>query len=343
MANYQVRFYPKNISIQCASDQTIAEAALAQAVVLPVSCENGVCCICQGKLIAGKVGYAKEPPSTILVQDNQVLCCLAQPKSDIEIQMSDVYTPDQKPSTTLACQVKQVTYLQADIYQVLLYAPAGKVLDFLPGQYCLLHVGEGEQAEQLPYSIANAVGTLTGKDPRIIELHIAVNSDKAQAVIDYLKSALTVTVTLPFGSCIIDKKLLSLTQKKPLVFVAFGSGFSQIKALIEGVSALAPEKELHFYWSSRNIEGFYLNELPQAWVSENEHFHYHPIIHEQADDWNGRAGWVYEAIHEDFDDLTGVPLFVCGSPNSVFSTMEQLEPLGLTRENTYSDVFEYAG
>ena len=100
--------------------------------------------------------------------------------------------------------------------------------------------------------------------------------------------------------------------------------------------------------NSEFIEQMYLKfikndpELPQSWQNDFSNFHYHPIIQQHADDWNGRAGWIYEVIHEDFDNLTNVDMFACGSPNMVFGTLDQLEPLGLKESNMHSDVFAYA-
>ncbi|MEK9765686.1 MAG: hypothetical protein VW274_04340, partial [Thalassolituus sp.] len=111
---------------------------------------------------------------------------------------------------------------------------------------------------------------------------------------------------------------------------------------LDATLALDPEREIHLYWSNRAAVGFYLPELPQTWQSDYPNFHYHPIIQKHADDWNGRAGWIYEVIHEDFEDLSNVAMFACGSPNMVFGTLDQLEPLGLNESNMYSDVFAYA-
>lgn len=343
---HRVTFQPQGVTINCRSDQSIAEAALEQRVIVPVSCENGVCQICQGERLSGDLDFRNDLGETILDQDNQVLCCVAYPKSDVEMYMTDVFAPDHKPSVTLACQVTAVDVLADDVYRITLLAPAGKQPNYWAGQYLMLHLtsenGQGTEAEQIPYSIANAPGALTGRDPREIELHIAANSDKAREVTQFLKQAVIAHVTLPTGDCVITPAFLKDTYGQPILMVAAGSGFSQIKALIEAVQALEPEREIHLYWSNRAAVGFYLPELPTTWAQANSHFHYHPIIQKHADDWNGRAGWIYEVIHEDFDDLSNVHAFACGSPNMVFGTLDQLEPLGLNESNMHSDVFAYA-
>ncbi|MEK9765687.1 MAG: hypothetical protein VW274_04345, partial [Thalassolituus sp.] len=63
----------------------------------------------------------------------------------------------------------------------------------------MLHMGEGKNEEQIPYSIACAPGTVTGREPREIELHIAANSDKACEVVSFLQQAIIARVTIPSG------------------------------------------------------------------------------------------------------------------------------------------------
>jgi len=340
---HRVTFQPNGVTIRCRSDQTIADAALEQRVIVTVSCENGVCQVCQGERLSGQLRFRNELGDAILEQENQVLCCVAYPESDVEIVMTDVFAPDHKQPATLACQVKAVELLADDVYRITLLAPAGKAPDYWAGQYLMLHLTkEGADEEQIPYSVACAPGTVTGREPREIELHIAANSDKAREVVSFLQQAVIARVTIPAGDCYINQHFLDQRKGQPLLMVAAGSGFSQIKALIEATLALDSEREIHLYWSNRAAVGFYLPELPQTWQSDYPNFHYHPIIQEHADDWNGRAGWIYEVIHEDFDDLSNVAAFACGSPNMVFGTLDQLEPLGLNESNMYSDVFAYA-
>lgn len=339
---HTVTFQPSGVRIQCAPDQTIAEAALAQGVIVPVSCENGVCQICQGERLQGEFRFRNALGEELLSADNQVLCCVAQPQTDAEIFMPDVYAPYHKPEVSLACQLAGITPLQGNVYRVELLLPAGKTADFWPGQYLLLTVTTAQGEQQLPYSIACAPGSMTGSDPRRLELHIAAGSDMADQVIRFLQQAVVVRITLPFGDCVVHKGFLQQHAGQPLLMIAAGSGFSQIKSLVEGVLALEPDREIHIYWSNREQDGFYLADLPLHWAQQHPDLHYHPIIEQHSEGWNGRAGWIYQVIHEDFSDLSNIQMFACGSPNMVYGTLDQLEPAGLSVDNMHSDVFAYA-
>ena len=257
--------------------------------------------------------------------------------------MPSVHTADHKPTVELACQIATRIELGDNVWHFDLRAPAGKAVDFWPGQYLLLHVqDERGNTEQIPYSIANAPSSMGNADPRLIELHIANHSDNAERVVKFLQQAVIARVTLPMGDCFITPRFMRAHADQPLLLIAAGSGFSQIKSLLEAALAINPNQEIHLYWSNKQSDGFYLAELPLALAQQHPNLHYHPIIEQHSDGWNGRAGWIYQVISEDFSDLSQVQVFACGSPNMVYGTLDQLAPLGLSQTNMYSDVFSYA-
>jgi CDP-4-dehydro-6-deoxyglucose reductase len=338
-----VTFMPNQVTMRCRTDQTLMDAAREHGIKMKTACKNGVCEICAADWITGALEFTNPMGSQILDKNNRVLCCVAIPKTDTQIFMANVQQPDFKHQVNLAMQIQSVVALNDEVYAVELLAPAGKVLDFWPGQYLMLPIQEADGAtRQIPYSIASAPGSLTGKEPRLLELHIANASDTAARMISQLQNSPTITVTLPMGDCFVSPTQLQACAGKPIILIAAGTGFAQIKALAEGILALAPEQEIHLYWSNRSSGGFYMADLPRQWDHDHANLHFHPILEQHADGWNGRAGWIYQVIQHDFKDLNGVHAYACGSPNMVYGTLDQLEPLGLSEANLHSDVLAYA-
>ncbi len=338
-----ITFQPSGTVINCRSDQTIAEAAAEQGIDIYVGCENGICMICQSERINGSFHFRNSLGQQVLEKEDRVLCCVANPLTDSELYMPSVHTPDFIEPITYACQVARMDLMDGAMWHVELLLPAGKSAHFWPGQYLLLHFmnAEGEE-EQVPYSIACAPSELTGLDPRRIELHIANHTDRANDIVRFLKDSAVVKITLPQGDCFLNKRTLPSFKSQPLLLVAAGSGFTQIKSLVEGILALQPEQELHIYWSNKNAAGFYLSTLPLLWARQHANISYHAIIEKPLPSWDGRVGMIYEVISEDFSDLSGVQVFACGSPNMVYGTLDQLAQLGLSEKNMHSDVFSYA-
>lgn len=214
--------------------------------------------------------------------------------------------------------------------------------NFDAGQYLLLHLDIDGQSHQLPYSIANAPACLTGKNKHQLELYIANTGELSQQVIAQLRALNRLQIEMPMGDCIITGDWLVAHQNQPLIMVASGSGFSQIKSLSEAVFALAPEQEVHIYWSNRIVEDFYLSELNQRWEKTHPNCHYHPILESGSQEWTGKSGLIYEVIQRDFSNLSDAQLFACGSPNMVYQVLDELAGLGVSQENMHSDVFAYA-
>ena len=89
------------------------------------------------------------------------------------------------------------------------------------------------------------------------------------------------------------------------------------------------------------------NTLPednqfQSWVEQHKNLTFTPILETADGEWNGRSGYIYEVIEQDFEVLDSAKVYLCGAPQMVYGTIDKLESKGLNEANCYSDVFEYA-
>ncbi|OQX39238.1 MAG: hypothetical protein B0D91_02025 [Oceanospirillales bacterium LUC14_002_19_P2] len=239
--------------------------------------------------------------------------------------------PDQR---TRAFRVKHLNKVTGDIYQVHLVVADGKPLSFEAGQYLQVLMPEGDPCA---YSIASA----PGENRNELELHVQCypGHERAQQVIDHLSSGEMIRATLPHGNC-----HLGDCPDAPIVLVAAGTGFAQMKSMVEFTHQNGHQHPVSLYWGVRRPHGFYLPHLPVQWSSEWG-LHYHPVVSEAEaeDDWAGRHGQLYRAVLDDLDQLgDGAHFYLSGSPDMVYTTLDGLVAAGVDESRVHSDVFDYA-
>ena len=90
MAKYKVNLLSKahnlDVTIECADDKFILEAAEDNNIELPYSCRAGSCSTCLGKVTKGTID---QPDQTFLdeeqIGNGFVLTCVAYPTSDVTL------------------------------------------------------------------------------------------------------------------------------------------------------------------------------------------------------------------------------------------------------------------
>lgn len=87
MKTWTLTLLPGDVSVACAPQQTLLQAALAAGLELRSSCRNGTCRACIARLRQGRVTYAIEWPglSADEKEDGYVLPCVARAASDVTL------------------------------------------------------------------------------------------------------------------------------------------------------------------------------------------------------------------------------------------------------------------
>lgn len=99
---------------------------------------------------------------------------------------------------------------------------------------------------------------------------------------------------------------------------------------------------MSIYWSNRRVDEFYLLEGFRGRADQHPNVSFTPILESPTSHWPGRSGYLYQVIGQDTDDLSNTQAYLCGSPQMVYGTIDQLQARGLQEQNCYSDAFEYA-
>lgn len=225
---------------------------------------------------------------------------------------------------TLKARVDRITPLTDSILELVL-APE-HYIEYQAGQYLQMITDK----EVLSYSIANApLGC------RKYELHIRHqrNHVAQQALFAEIKATGHVTISLPHGKCHINQ----LDPEKPILFIAIGTGFAPIKAMIESLLANNDPRLFFLYWSARSQSDLYMHEKVEQWAAHVEHFHYHAMVTDK-DAKTKRIGWIMKHYPHHLADSQAV---IAGPFDKVYAIRNDLIKHGLEAQRIFSDAFSF--
>ncbi|VFA95571.1 2Fe-2S iron-sulfur cluster-binding protein [Nocardia farcinica] len=307
MAEFRVTVPTAGNPVTCRDDQTILDAFLRNGVWLPNSCNQGTCGTCKLRVVAGHVDHAGSPEYTLTAAERAqglALGCQSRPRSDLVVEpLADTTDAVARfPLRDLTATVVSLDPIARDTRRLVLEADGE--LDFLPGQYAQLHV-PGTECWR-PYSMANSPAR-----PHRLEFHIRY-SDGGVAT-GWIFHGLTVgdRVELrgPLGDFVLDD------ADHPLLLLAGGTGLAPLSAMLRAALERGHRSPIHLYHGVREEADLYDVE----WLSElsrsHPDFHYTPCL--SRGEWNGRTGYVGDAVLADFDNLRDYSGYLCGPPAMV--------------------------
>ena len=325
---------PSGHSFPIEAHETILEAAIKHGYTLPYSCRDGVCGTCKGKVVTGQVDYGKFQESTLTDAEKttgMALFCCARPLSDLVLECREVNAVKDIPVKTLPCRVQKMELPAPDVMVLSLKLPANERLQFLAGQYIDILLKDQKPRS---FSLANAP-----HDDEFLQLHIRniVGGEFTQYVFETLKERDILRFKGPLGTFFLREE-----TSKPILFVASGTGFAPIKSIIEHALHIGLKRTMHFYWGGRQLADLYMLDKAIDW--EKRGIKFTPVLSDPfpPDAWQGRTGFVHQAVLDDYGDLSGHEVYVCGAPIVVEAAQRDFTTQGkLPNDAIFSDAFTF--
>ena len=335
--SYTVTIQPSGHTFTVEPDEPILAAALRQGFNLSYGCRNGACGSCKGKVIKGQVHYGINAPIALTDEDradNLALFCQALAEGDLTIEAHEIGAVKDIPVKTLPCKVSRLERLNHDVMLVQLKLPTTERLQFLAGQYVDFLLPDGRRRS---FSIASAP-----HEDEIIELHSRhIEGGRfTTEVFENLKLKSIMRIEGPLGGFFLRED-----SDRPVILMAGGTGFGPIKGIVEHALAANITRPIHIYWGVRAKQDLYMHDMAQGWANKYQHISYTPVLSEpkEEDNWQGRTGYVHDAICEDFADLSNYEIYGSGPPAMIHAGTDAFAAKGLNLDNYYSDAFEFAG
>ena len=334
--SFRVCIQPSNKSFDVAAGETVLDGARRSGLALPYSCLGGVCGSCKATLISGRCAYPRQPPRALSAAERahgDVLLCQAVPATDLEISAREVPSVAELPRRVLPARVVEKRLLADDVMLIGLQTPSAQPLRWLAGQYIDVLLPEGRRRA---FSIANAPHQGGG-----VELHVrrVPGGGFTQTVFDATPVGTLWRIEGPLGTFVPRED-----SERPIIFMAGGTGFAPIKAIIEHFLHLGSSRSMHLYWGARHTSDLYLSQLPQRWQSQHPALRFTAVLSEvNASDFGTyRSGNVHESVLDDHADLSPFDLYMSGPPPMIDVARHRFIERGLDPERLYFDSFEYA-
>ncbi|MBC8212898.1 MAG: 2Fe-2S iron-sulfur cluster binding domain-containing protein [Gammaproteobacteria bacterium] len=325
--NFKVTLAPSNRQFEIAEGSTILDAAARSQLSLAHGCRDGSCGSCKSRVLSGQISH---PDNCAGITPDElakgyVLSCVATADSDIQLE-SDWYPElDGIKAALFPCKVDSISFPASDIAILTLRLPADSIVNYLPGQYIDL-IWKGLRRS---YSIACANTQGAGLELHIRQLAHGVFSD---LVFNQLKPGTLLRLEGPHGTFFVRD------SEAPIIFLAGGTGFAPIKAMIERLFEQHSTRSIHLYWGAASVDHLY-SGLPDEWHKKYQNFSYTPVISSDDTGWSGHRGLVHQAVLDDHSDLRPFEVYACGSADMITVAKTEFVGRRLLAEHFFSDAF----
>ena len=333
-SQFSVLVQPSGRAFSVESSETLLAGGIRQGVGLPYGCKDGACGSCKCKKISGTVVHGNHQEKALSAAEEaagMVLTCCATATSDLVLESRQVSLEGALPVRKMPARISSLVHASPDVIQLQLQLPASESFQYRAGQYLDVLLRDGARRS---YSMANAPHTGPA-----LELHIRhmPGGRFTDLVFGSMKERDIVRIEGPMGSFFLRED-----SNKPVVLLASGTGFAPIKALIEHMQERQITRPATLFWGGRRPHDLYMDDWVRAQCAVMPHLSYVPVVSDALpeDKWQGRTGFVHQAVLEDMPDLSGYQVYACGAPVVVESAQRDFSDLaGLDEAEFFADSF----
>lgn len=332
--SFQITVQPSGHQFTCDEGETVLAGAIRAGVGLPYGCKNGACASCKGQVLAGSLSHKAHQLRALSEEEEAkggALFCCAVPQSDLLIEVREVLGSADYPIKKMPTRINKIEKVSNDVAILSLQLPATDQLRYRAGQYIEFMLKDGKRRS---YSMANAP-----HQEGMLSLHIRhmPGGFFTDQVFGSMKERDILRFEGPLGTFFMRED-----SDKPMILLASGTGFAPLKAIIEHAQHIQSSRPMRLYWGGRRPQDLYMHQLCLQWAQEMPHFSYIPVISEALpeDAWQGRTGFVHQAVMADLPDLSSYQVYACGAPVMVESAQRDfVAQCKLPLNEFYADSF----
>jgi len=268
MAN-NVLLTPSKHTFAVEKHETILEAALRSGLSVDYGCSNGTCGKCTAKLLSGETEKTAHQDYVFSEAEKiagHILMCCCTTTSDILLETSEASHTDEIPLQHIKVKIKKIETPTKDIRILHVRSPRTQRLRYIAGQRARLINSKNESRT---YSIASCPCDAFNQ-----QFHLAYNADDdfLSAILDPAKTQQTLEIEGPSGSFTLQEK-----STRAVLFLAYNTGFSAIKGLVEHALSLELSQNIYLVWMTNDKDGHYMHNYCRSIADAVDNFQYLPV------------------------------------------------------------------
>jgi len=300
---HDIKILPGGRTLPCDGNSTLLEAGLRAGLALGYGCSNGNCGECLARVVSGEVRKVSHHDFVISEEkrsSGHILMCCNTAVTDVVLEAFEAHGSSEIPRQEITARVRNIEIVNGDVALLHLRTPRTRRLRFLAGQQVRLDVpGIG--------SAVYPIGSCPCDD---MNLHFQLPAVPDDAFSNHVFTRLgkgdQVDITGPDGDFVLDE-----SAGRPLVFIAWHTGFAPVRSLIEHAMALEFPGKMHLVWMTRAARERYQDNLCRSWQDAFDNFFYLPV---DADPRDGsiNTSMILRLLDIDAADVDNHAFYVAG-------------------------------
>lgn len=304
--------------------QSILDCLSENGQKISSGCKAGICQSCLVQITQGAI-----PPNSQIgldlpsIDQGLVLACQARPNHDLTIGL-----PPDRLKQVYPGRLRSRRQLASGVFELVIFAPDYPA--YRAGQFAYIHK---DSQTARPYSFASA--PQPGKD---LVFHIA--SLAGGRVSPWLTSGLGVGDPIDLGAPHGHAVYQADGGDQGLLLVGTGTGLAPLRAIVEAARLDNYRGPIALYHGVKRMSGLYGYDELTAWQTTWPSFQYVPCVSQgdvaSTDIRKGRAS---DLALQDYPDLSGWRVYLCGNPDMVSTTAMSAFLAGASMAKIHSDPF----
>jgi benzoate/toluate 1,2-dioxygenase reductase subunit len=306
--------------IDCASSETVSDAAYRQKINIPLDCRDGACGTCRCSVEAGdydlpESSYIEDALTAEEAADRIILACQTRPRSDCVIQV---------PASSAVCKtgvarhegaIASVDRLSDSTIAFSIKLDQGDGVGFLPGQYVNVEIPGTALTRSYSFSSppsANDAGFVVRNVP---------GGRMSDFLVEQAQVGQRIGFTGPFGSFYLRE------VKRPTLFLAGGTGIAPFLSMLEALAAQGCEHPVRMVFGVTFDADLVALDQLDAIKAKLPGFEYRTCVVDK-DSGHARKGYVTEHVDAAWLNGGDVDVYLCGPVAMVDAVKHWLDASG---------------